>query len=71
MIDTANTPPTIAPFAQIIFPDEKLKPDSGADSTVTPLQRQLVTLIISVVIKNESSNLPSRLVRDAAREFQY
>jgi len=69
MIDTTNTPPTIIPFAQIISLDKKLKPDSSADSTVTPLQRQLVTLIISVVIKNESSHLPSRLVRDAAREF--
>lgn len=71
MIDTTNTPPTITPFAQIIFPDEILEPDTDALGAVTPLQRQLVSLIISIVNKNESSNLPPRLVRDAAREFQH
>jgi hypothetical protein len=71
MISTTNTPPTITPFAQIIFSDEILEPDTDALDAVTPLQRQLVSLIISIVTNNESSNLPSRLIGDATREFQH
>jgi len=50
------------PATQIIAPDEILVPIDD----VSPLQRQFVNLIV-LIVKNESSNLRPRSVRDAAR----
>lgn len=65
MNNLVTATPTAKASGQIIAPDEILVPIDD----VSPLQRQLVKLIISILAKNESSNLPPHFIRDAAREF--
>jgi len=65
MNNLATATPHAKANEQIIAPDEILVPIDD----VSPLQRQFVNLIISIVTKNESSNLRPRIVRDATRQF--